>query len=52
MDNDEHGISMRMIDFQNDIIKEGNTIRDSVQNPFFGGHEYTSNKLSATTSSN
>lgn len=43
VDNDEHGISMRMIDFQNDIIKEGNTIRDSVQNPFFGGHAFSAN---------
>ena len=40
VDNDEHGISIRMIDFNNQIIKEGSGIRDSVQHAFFGGHAY------------
>ena len=40
VDNNEHGISMRMIDFNNQIIKEGSNIRDSVQHAFFGGHAY------------
>lgn len=41
VDNDEHGISMRMIDFNNTIIPaENNGIRDEVQHTFFGGRQY------------
>ena len=36
VDNNEYGISMRMIDFNNQIMDN----RDSVQHPFFGGHAY------------
>lgn len=40
VNNNEYGITMKMIDFNNPIIKEGGTERDSVQHPFFGSHAY------------
>ena len=43
VDNNEYGISMRMIDFNNDFIYDGTSPRDSVQHPFFGGHAYNQN---------
>ena len=41
VDNNDFGISMRMIDFNNPKMPGDN--RDSVQHPFFGGHAYTQN---------
>lgn len=43
VDNDEFGISMKMIDFDNPFIYDGGSPRDSVQHPFFGGHKYDQN---------
>ena len=43
VDNNDFGISIKMIDFNNPKIKEGNSERDSVQHPFFGGHQYDQN---------
>lgn len=44
VDNNDFGISMRMIDFNNKIIRvENNGTRDEVQHAFFGGHAYTQN---------
>ena len=36
VDNSKYGISIKMVDFNNRIVNK----RDSVQNSFFGGHEY------------
>ena len=46
LDNDQYGITMKMVDYNNAKTGNATSPRDSVQNPFFGGDNNTAGLLS------